>query len=58
LDSPLPPNGNGFEEDVVAVAVPEPLPAVELAMPYTPPPSAMVAAPIAMNLVSLRENMN
>jgi hypothetical protein len=56
--NPPPPGANGAERDVATVAVPEPLLAVALTMPYAPPPSAMVAAPIAMNLVSLRENMN
>jgi hypothetical protein len=57
LDPPL-PGANGAEGDVAIVAVPEPLLAAALTMPYAPPPSAMVAAPIAMNLVSLREIMD
>jgi hypothetical protein len=57
LDPPL-PGANSAEGDVAAVAVPEPLLAVALTMPYAPPPSAMVAAPMAMNVVSLRENMD
>jgi hypothetical protein len=63
LDFPPPgaPGENGAEGDEggeAAVAVAEPLPAVALTTPYAPPPSAMVAAPIAMNLLSLRENMD
>jgi hypothetical protein len=46
------------EADVAVVAVPEPLLAVALTMPTVPPPIAIAAAPIAMDLVSFRENMN
>jgi hypothetical protein len=57
-----PPLDTGCPEvakaDVTVVAVPEPLLAVALTMPYAPPPIAMTAPPIAMDLVSLRENMD
>jgi hypothetical protein len=46
------------ERDAAVVAVPEPVLAVALTMPYAPPPTAIVAALMAMDLVSLRENMD
>jgi hypothetical protein len=60
LDPPLPGTGwpDVAEADVAVVAVPEPLPAVALTMPYAPPPIAMAAAPIATYLVRLRESMD
>jgi hypothetical protein len=60
LDPPPPDAGcpGVAERDVAVVAVPEPLLAVALTMPYAPPPIAMAAAPTAMDLVSLRENMD
>jgi hypothetical protein len=60
LDPPL--RGAGCagvaEGDVAVVAVPVPLPAVALTIPYAPPPIAMAAAPIASGRVSLQENMD
>jgi hypothetical protein len=44
--------------DDAAVAVAEPPLAVALTMPYAPPPIAMAVAPMAIDLVSLRENMD
>jgi hypothetical protein len=44
-------------EKVAVVAEPEPLLAA-VTMPYAPPAIAIAAAPIAMNLVSLPENMD
>jgi hypothetical protein len=60
LDPPLLDTGcpDAAEADVVVVAMPEPLLAVALTMPYAPPPIAMVVAPIAMDLMSFRENMD
>jgi hypothetical protein len=46
------------ERDVAVLAVPEPELAVAPAMPYAPPPIAMAAAPMAIDPVSLRENMD
>jgi hypothetical protein len=43
---------------VTVDAAPEPLLAVAVTMPYAPPAIAMAVAPIAMNLVSFRENMD
>jgi hypothetical protein len=46
---------------VAGVAVPDPVLApvlaVALTMPYAPPPIASAEAPMAMDLLSLRENM-
>jgi hypothetical protein len=39
------------------LAVPLPLLAVALTIPYEPPATAMAAAPTTMDLVSLRENI-
>jgi hypothetical protein len=52
------PDVGAAEAAVVVVAVPEPLLAVALTMPYAPPPSTTAVAAIAMGLVSLRENMD
>jgi hypothetical protein len=49
---------DGAEADVTVVAVPGPLLAVALTMPYAPPPIAMTAPPIAMDPVSLRGNID
>jgi hypothetical protein len=45
------------DDAVVVVAVPEPVLAVALTMPYAPPPMARAVAPMATDLVSLWENM-
>jgi hypothetical protein len=64
LDPPLPGTRGAAGADVdvevavAVVAVPEPVLAVALTMPYAPPPSAIVVAPMAIDLVSLRENMD
>jgi hypothetical protein len=49
---------DGAAADVAVVAAPEPLLAAALTMPTVPPPTASAPAPIAMDLVSLRENMD
>jgi hypothetical protein len=57
---PPPPGASGLdvaEPDAAAVAVPEPVPEVALTMPKAPPPMASTAAPMAIALGSLRENM-
>jgi hypothetical protein len=43
--------------DVAVVGVPDPVLAVALTMPMALPPIARAAAPMAMDLVILRENM-
>jgi hypothetical protein len=59
LDPPRPPTGGPDVADVDATvdAVPDPVLAVALMMPKPLPPIAMAVAPMAMDLVSLRENM-
>jgi hypothetical protein len=44
--------------EVAVAAVPEPLFAVEVTMPYAPPAIAMATAPTTMGPVSLRKNMD
>jgi hypothetical protein len=46
------------EAEAAVFAVPEPVLAAALRMPYAPPPIAIAAAPMAMDLVSLRLNMD
>ena len=61
MDPPLPRMGcpDAAEGDAAGGGAPEPLLlAVALTMPYVPPPIAMAAAPIAMGLVSLWEDMS
>jgi hypothetical protein len=60
LDPPLPGTrcADVAEVDDAVVAVPDPVLAVALTMPYAPPPIAMAVAPMAMDLVSLGENMD
>jgi hypothetical protein len=53
-EADCPEAAEAAEADVVVVVVGEPLLAVALTMPYAPPPMAMVVAPIAMDLMSLR----
>jgi hypothetical protein len=57
-----PPPGTGRPDvgagEVAVAAVPEPLLAVAVTMPYAPPAIAMAVAPMAMNLMSFAENMD
>jgi hypothetical protein len=60
LDLP-PPDTNCrdvADADAAVVAVPEAVLPVALTMPKALPPIAMIVAPMAMDLVSLRENMS
>ena len=59
---PPPPDPGPPAEPLLAgaellLAVPLPLLAVALTIPYEPPATAMAAAPTTMDLVSLRENI-
>jgi len=57
-----PPPGTGRPDvgagEVAVAAVPEPLFAVAVTMPYAPPATAMAVAPMAINLMSFAENMD
>jgi hypothetical protein len=59
LDPPPPDTGRPdvADADAAVVEVPEPVLAVALTMPKALAPIARVVAPMAMDLVSLRENM-
>jgi hypothetical protein len=49
--------GVAAADDDAVVAVPDPLLAVALTMPYEPPARAIAVAPMARSRVGLRENM-